>query len=129
MIWPLGSGAMLSGGPFSMAPLPNGQIMVTFGNLDYLYTPDGSPSSSWRPTVTSVALQSGTTYTLTGTQLTGLVLGGTEGDDMENWANFPVVYLTSGSSTYYCKTTNPSTRFPQSGGTQTVTFTLPSGLA
>jgi hypothetical protein len=118
-----------SGGPFSMAPLPNGQVMVTFGNLDYLYTPDGSPSSSWRPTVTSVALKSGTTYTLTGTQLTGLVLGGTEGDDMENWANFPVVYLTSGSNTYYCKTTNPSTRFPQSGGTQTVTFTLPSGLA
>ena len=118
-----------SGGPFSMAPLPNGQIMVTFGNLDYLYTPDGAPTSSWRPTVTSVALQSGTTYTLTGTQLSGLVLGGSEGDDMENWANFPIVYLKSGANTYYCKTTNPSTRFPQSGGAQTVTFTLPSGLA
>jgi hypothetical protein len=118
--------------PFEECVLPNGQILVAVsGGRNYVYTPDGGPQDSWRPTVTSVSLVSGTTYTLTGTQLAGLVKG-TEGqDDLTGEENFPIVYLTNGAGrVWYCKSTNFSTRFPIPGSTpQTCNFTLPAGLA
>jgi hypothetical protein len=112
--------------------LPNGQILVTGGSDNYLYTPDSQPNDSWRPAVTSVTYDSSSsTYTLTGTQLSGLVNGGDEGDDQKMTANFPIVWLkdTSGN-VYYCRSFNFSVMVPAQGTTaQTCQFTTPAGLA
>jgi hypothetical protein len=116
--------------PVSYLNLPNGQVMVTCGSRDYLYTPDSAPQDSWRPTVTSVTYNSGSTYTLTGTQLSGLINGGDEGDDMTMAENYPIVWLKDGSGNiYYCKSFNFSTMMPQAGSApQTCQFTTPAGL-
>ncbi|HZL18544.1 MAG TPA: hypothetical protein VFG23_12445, partial [Polyangia bacterium] len=116
--------------PISYANLPNGQVMVTCGNRDWLYTPDGAPQDAWRPTVSSVAFNSGTTYTLTGTQLSGLINGGDEGDDMTMAENYPIVWLTDASNNvYYCKSFNFSSMMPSQGSTpETCQFTTPAGL-
>jgi hypothetical protein len=117
--------------PISYVNLPNGQVMTTGGAQDWLYTPDSEPQDAWRPTVTSVAFNGGTTYTLTGTQLSGLVNGGDEGDDMTMAENYPIVWLkdTSGN-VYYCKSSNFSNMMPSKGSTpETCQFTTPAGLS
>ena len=116
--------------PVSYLNLPSGQVMVTCGGRDWLYTPDSAPQDAWRPTVTSVTFDSGSTYTLTGTQLSGLINGGDEGDDMTMAENYPIVWLkdTSGN-VYFAKSFNFSTMMPQAGtAAQTCQFTTPAGL-
>jgi MYXO-CTERM domain-containing protein len=120
--------------PIDYLNLPNGQVMVeseAADGPDWLFTPDGAPQDAWRPTVSSVAFNGGTTYTLTGTQLSGLINGGDEGDDMTMAENYPIVWLkdTSGN-VYYCKSFNFSSMMPRSGETpETCQFTTPAGLA
>jgi hypothetical protein len=116
--------------PVSYLNLPNGQVMVTSGSRDWLFTPNGAPSDSWRPTVTSVVKNSGNTYTLTGTQLSGLINGGDEGDDMTMAENYPIVWLQdSAGNVHYCRSFNFSTMMPQKGSApQTCQFTTPAGL-
>jgi MYXO-CTERM domain-containing protein len=120
--------------PIDYLNLPNGQVMVeseAADGPDWLFTPDGAPQDAWRPTVSSVAFNGGTTYTLTGTQLSGLINGGDEGDDMTMAENYPVVWLkdTSGN-VYYCKSFNFSNMMPSNGDTpETCQFTTPAGLA
>jgi MYXO-CTERM domain-containing protein len=111
--------------------LPNGQVMTTGGSIDWLYTPDSPPQDAWRPTVTSVVFNSGTTYTLTGTQLSGLINGGDEGDDMTAAENYPIVSLTDNSShVYYARSFNFSNMMPSKGSApETCQFTTPPGLA
>src|SRR5579863_6487971 len=122
-----------AGGPYpvSYLNLPNGQLMTTGGSRDWLYTPDAPPQDAWRPAVTSVTYDSGSSsYTLTGTQLSGLINGGDEGDDMTMAENYPIVWLkdTSGN-VYFCKSSNFSTMGPQVGtNPQTCDFTTPAGL-
>ncbi len=115
--------------PVSYLNLPNGQVMVTCGSRDWLFTPNGAPQDSWRPTVTSVT-KSGSTYTLTGTQLSGLINGGDEGDDMTMAENYPIVSLQDASgNVYYARSFNFSTMMPSKGSqAQTCQFTVPSGL-
>jgi len=59
--------------PIGYLNLPNGQVLVTAASRDWLYTPDTPPDDAWRPVVSSVTFDSGTTYTLTGTQISGLI--------------------------------------------------------
>jgi MYXO-CTERM domain-containing protein len=117
--------------PVSYLNLPNGQVMVTCGSRDWLYTPDSQPQDAWRPTVTSVTYDStSSTYTLTGTQISGLINGGDEGDDMTMAENYPIVFLkdTSGN-VYFCKSLNFSNMMPSKGDTpETCQFTTPAGL-
>ena len=59
-----------------MLVLPNGQVFLTdqTSTTPVFYTlpsADG-PKSSWRPTITSFTQNADGSYTLTGTQLTGL---------------------------------------------------------
>ncbi len=112
------------------AALPTGQILITgAGNTAYLFTPDGGPRASWLPTISSVAQNSDGSYTLTGTQLTGLSEGGVYGDDRQESTNFPIVQLTAGSNVYYAKTYNPSTTaIGIESAPETVNFKLPLGL-
>ena len=120
------------GYPVSYLNLPNGQLMTTGGSSDWLYTPDAPPQDAWRPTVSSVTYDStGKTYTLTGTQLSGLINGGDEGDDMTMAENYPIVWLKDPNSTsvYFCKSFNFSTMAPQVGSApQTCQFTTPANL-
>jgi MYXO-CTERM domain-containing protein len=122
-----------AGGPYpvSYLNLPNGQLMTTGGSRDWLYTPDSPPQDAWRPTVTSVTYDSGsTTYTLTGTQLSGLINGGDEGDDMTMAENYPIVWLKDASNNvYYCRSSNFSLMGPQVGtAPQTCQFKTPANL-
>jgi len=107
--------------------LPNGQCIVSNGPNIWIYTPTGSPSSSWRPTVTSVT---GTgPFTLTGKQLFGLSQCSTDNDDSNTAENYPIVYLKSGSNVWYCRSYNYSTRSIAPGSaSETCQFSLPPGL-
>ena len=121
------------GGPYpvSYLNLPTGQVMTTGGSRDWLYTPDSPPQDAWRPAVTSVTYNSSTSmYTLTGTQLSGLINGGDEGDDMTMAENYPIVWLKDASNNvYYCRSSNFSTMGPQVGTRpQTCQFTTPANL-
>ncbi len=117
--------------PIDYVNLPNGQVMVTGSGADYILTLDSGPQDAWRPTVSSVAYDaSAKTYTLTGTQISGLVNGADEGDDMTMAQNYPIVWLkdTSGN-VYFCRTSNFSNMMPSAGSTpETCDFTTPAGL-
>jgi hypothetical protein len=117
--------------PIDYVNLPNGETMVTSGDNDWIYTPSSQPDDSWRPTVTSVVFNSGTTYTLTGTQISGLINGADEGDDMTMAQNYPIVFLTDNSGdVFFCKTFNFSNMIPSKGtAPETTQFTTPAGLA
>lgn len=117
--------------PVSYLNLPNGQVMVTGGSQDWLYTPDSAPQDAWRPTVTSVVYDGNATYTLTGTQLSGLINGGDEGDDMTMAENYPIVWLEDASGNVtFCRSFNFSNMMPSRGSTpETCEFTTPATLA
>ncbi len=119
--------------PITYVNLPNGQVMVTpedQSGTDWIYTPDTLPNDAWRPTVTSVAFNGGSTYTLTGTQISGLINGADEGDDMTMQENYPIVWLTDNANhVYYCKSFNFSNMTPSSGSApETCQFTTPASL-
>jgi MYXO-CTERM domain-containing protein len=117
--------------PIDYVNLPNGQVMVTGSGADYLLTLDTGPDDAWRPTVTSVVYDGSTkAYTLTGTQISGLVSGADEGDDMTMAENYPIVWLTDASGdVYYCRTFNFSNMMPSKGSApETCDFTTPADL-
>jgi MYXO-CTERM domain-containing protein len=116
--------------PIGYVNLPTGQVMVTAGNNDWIYTPDTQPQDAWRPVVTSAVFNGGTTYTLTGTQLSGLINGADEGDDMTMAENYPIVWLKDNSgNVYFCRSFNFSNMMPSAGSTpETCQFTTPAGL-
>jgi hypothetical protein len=117
-----------SGQAVNFIDLPNGQVLAAAGARDWIYTPVGSPQSSWRPAVSSVASNGNGSYHLSGTQLTGFVTTGE--DDYQDPQGFPIVYLTNSSgNVYYARTFNFSTMAPSTPGeAESADFTLPSGL-
>jgi hypothetical protein len=113
-----------------MLMLPSGQVLYTTGGSRLaVFTPDEGPSDSWRPAVASISA-SGSTFTLTGTQLNGLSAGASYGDDAEMDSNYPIVRLQDGAGTVaYARTSNWSSTGVATGATpETVDFTLPSGF-
>ena len=116
--------------PIGYVNLPNGQVMVTAADANWIYTPSTPPNDEWRPTVTSVAANADGSYTLTGTQISGLINGSDEGDDMTNAQNFPIVWLTDGAgNVYYCRSFNFSNMMPSKGSApETCQFTTPKNL-
>ena len=115
----------------NMLMLPTGQVMVTeFSGNVQLYNPDGAPDPAWKPTITTcpTTLDSGHTYTLTGTQLNGLSQCSAYGDDSTNATNYPLVRfrnLLSGKVTY-CRTFGHSTMAVATGAAPVSTnFTVP----
>ena len=91
--------------------------MVTAGAQNWIYTPDTQHNDAWRPTVTSVIFNSAANnYTLTGTQISGLINGSDEGDDMINAQNYPIIWLTdSANNVFYCRSFNFSNMMPSKG--------------
>jgi MYXO-CTERM domain-containing protein len=119
--------------PIDYLNLPNGQVMITveLGQHNWVLTPEGQPQDAWRPTVTSVTYNSSANkYTLTGTQISGLINGGDEGDDMTMAENYPIIWLKdTAGNVYYCKSFNFSNMMATKGSTpETADFTTPAGL-
>lgn len=118
--------------PIDYVNLPNGQVMVTCEQNDWIYTPDTEPQDEWRPAVSMVTYDaSSDTYTLTGTQLSGLINGADEGDDMTMAENYPIVWLKDhADNVYYARSFNFSAMVPIKGSTpQTCQFTLPKEVS
>ncbi len=116
----------------SMLVLPTGQILLNdFTNSPALYTPGGSPSPAWQPTITSFVNNGNGSFTLTGTQLNGLDEGAAYGDDEQMASNYPIVQVTDKitGNVYYATTSNWSSVGVATGSTpETVTVVLPAAL-
>ncbi len=116
-----------------MLMLPTGQVLFSDGSDNlWVYTPSGSASSSWQPTITNVTNNGDGTFTLTGTRLNGISEGASYGDDAEMSSNYPIVQLTASSgNVYYARTYKWSSNGVSAAGdttAETVDFTLPSNL-
>ncbi|HUY43319.1 MAG TPA: hypothetical protein VMU98_06100 [Acidimicrobiales bacterium] len=80
--------------------LPTGQVLVNDrngpGGLE-VYNQGGEPQSQWLPQVTSMpsAVTAGSTYTMTGSQFSGLDQGSYFGDDLTNSTNYPLLQITN----------------------------------
>ncbi len=121
----------VSGTPYRrMLVLPNGHILFNLGiGIIWDYAPAGTPQNAWRPTITKVNKGASSTYTLTGTQLTGLWQGATA-DDANMDTNYPIIRLTdSAQKVYYARTTNWTPGIATGSTLTTVDFTLPKGFA
>ena len=129
------AGPPVGGGITSFTPrfltLPNGQILMTgVGTQCWLYTPAGTPQTTWRAHLNSVT-RTGSVFTLTGTQLNGLTCGGSYGDDASMNTNYPIVVLKNNSTgkIFYAKSFSFSTMGVATGTTPvSCQFTTPANL-
>lgn len=81
-------------------PLPNGQILFNnrMGSTGLaLYNPGARADSSWLPKVTDAPTQLnvGTTYNVSGKQLSGLTAGAAFGDDWGTTSNYSIIQITN----------------------------------
>ena len=112
----------------SMLVLPTGQVLVSDdrGRIA-VFTPGGSPESSWLPTIDGITADAGRTYTMTGTQMNGLSEGAYYGDDNEMATNFPIVQLTSVSGRVsYARTAGWESVVATGNQVEHTDFTLPA---
>jgi hypothetical protein len=116
------------GTPVNFINLPNGQVLAAGGSRNWVYTPIGSPNNAWRPAISSVTAN-GSTFQLTGTQLSGMVSVGE--DDYQGPENYPIVYLKdSAGHVFFARSANFSSMgTSRAGESQSTDFTLPSNLA
>ncbi len=121
-----------------MLNLPNGQILFTDSSSNAsVYTPNSAPNgtptplAAWRPVIENIKQNSDGSFTMTGTQLTGISEGSGYGDDAQMATNYPIVQIATGGNTLYATTFNWSNPGSvQTGATpETVQFTLPSGVS
>lgn len=114
-----------------MLALPDGNVMFTDGTTSaWEYNPGDAPLAAGKPTISSVVANGDGTYTLTGTNLTGISAGASYGDDAQMDTNFPLVRLTSVTGIVtYARTFNWSGTGVQTGGAvQTVQFVPSAGI-
>ena len=116
-----------------MLALPNGQVLYNDGSSQMeVYTADGTPKASWRPTITALSshsLAGGGTYSLSGKQLAGLDQGAVYGDDVQDSTNFPVVRITNSATgvVTYARSFDWSSVSVAPGTKSSTDFTVPSG--
>ncbi|MCE9562204.1 MAG: FG-GAP-like repeat-containing protein [Planctomycetes bacterium] len=110
--------------------LPTGQALFsTGGGKLAVYDGTGGPNNAWRPTISTVVPTGGTTFTLTGTQLTGLSAGASYGDDSEMDSNYPIIQLTDGSgNVFYARSHDWTPGVATGAAVVTTQFDLPAGL-
>lgn len=120
----------------SLLVLPTGQMLLSdrTDNRLYLYTPSATsmtPVSGTQPTISNIVSNSDGSFTLIGTQLTGISEGAFYGDDQGMSENYPLVQLTAPDGTVsYARTFNWSTTAVATGQTpETTEFSLPLGIA
>jgi hypothetical protein len=87
--------------------LPTGQVLM-LGYSVTIFTPSGSPQSSWAPTIKRVlkTLTRGQTYKISGTQFNGFSQAVEFGDEYENATNYPLVRITNDATkhVFYART-------------------------
>ena len=114
-----------------MLVAPNGHLLLEIGGSPNIwdFAQSGSPDPAWRPTITTITQNTTTTFTLTGTQLTGISEGASYGDDAEMSTNFPIVRLTDTTTgqVSYAKTTGWTPGVATGNTISSVNFTLPNG--
>jgi hypothetical protein len=105
-----------------MLDLPSGQVFYTVADGSTkdvsIYTPAGTANSAWAPTITKYQanITPGATFSIQGTQFTGLDAGAAYGDDAQMDTNFPLVRITTASgAVVYAKTHNFTTRAVATG--------------
>ena len=121
--------AVVPGGPNNGNPafngrfllLPNGQVLFSNHSSDIeVYTPDGSPNSAWKPTITDcpTTLLTGHTHKIFGTQFNGRSQACSYGDDAQMATNYPIVRLSNGAGkVVYLRTSDHSTMGVATGAT------------
>ncbi len=115
----------------NMLVLPDGSILYASQGDDqyYEFTPGGAPLAAGKPTINSIIENTCTSFTITGTLFNGISEGACYGDDWQNFTNYPIVRLRSGTNVYYARTTNwNSTGVMRGAALDTAQFTLPAGL-
>jgi uncharacterized repeat protein (TIGR01451 family) len=92
-----------------MLVLATGEVLFTGydqANTDVVrvYSNGGTFQNAWRPVVITApaTVQSGNTYTLSGTQLNGLSQGASYGDDAHMATNYPLVRITNQGTGHVC---------------------------
>jgi hypothetical protein len=114
--------------------LPSGEVLATetyFENAEILPAVCCAPAG-WAPSITAISstsLAAGGTYSLTGTQLSGLTQGASYGDDGQADTNFPLVRITNTATlrVYYARSFG-FTRSVAPGAVSSTSFTLPAGI-
>jgi hypothetical protein len=116
----------------SLLVLPTGQVAVGFGNVA-LYTPAGTYSPAWAPTISSFpsSVTRGSTYQISGTQFNGLSQAAAFGDEYQTNTNYPLVRITNNATghVFYARTHGHSTMGVATGSaTVSTNFDVPSGM-
>lgn len=118
-----------------MMLLPTGQVLFAAGTKEiHAYTPSGTPSKAWRPTITNAptTITAGLSHTVFGSQLNGLSQACGYGDDTGCATNYPLVRLSnpSNGNVYYCRTFDHSTMAIATGASvQSTSFAVPPTIA
>jgi len=118
----------------ALIPLPSGQVMMTDRGTGkvYVYTPTGNPNPSYLPVITNIdkSITAGSTYSLSGTQLSGLTTGASYGDDWNPNTNYPLVQITNNTTgeIRYARTFNISSYSIAPNSSGTLSYQLPSDL-
>jgi len=115
-----------------MLVLPTGQVLFSDGvdSQLWLYSENLPTPNSVKPVITSITKSGAGTFTLSGRGLNGPSEGSAYGDDVQTSSNYPIVSLQdSGGEIIYAKTTNWSYTGVGNSTAESVTFTLPAGLA
>jgi len=128
------SGGTESYSPYAtvMLPTPDGRILYSAGSgTMYVYTPDGTRLAAAKPAILGLWQNPDGSYHLTGTQLNGISVGASYGDDAQMDSNYPIVRLTaSPTSVRFARSFNWSSTSIATGSRVVSTeFVLPSGLA
>ena len=113
--------------------VPTGQVLLFCGSSVTVYTPTGSPKSSWAPTIKKVnsRIAAGKTYKITGTQFNGLSQAQAFGDEYQNATNYPLVRIVNNKSghVFYARTHDHSTMGVATGSKTVWTyFDVPSSI-
>jgi hypothetical protein len=110
--------------------LPTGQVLEvsTDDTNVQIYTPAGSPKSTWQPVVHSVpsCLARGKSYVASGTQFNGLTEGSYYGDDVNAATNFPLVRIVNNQTKhmFYARTFHHSSRSIAPNSAESTNFTV-----
>jgi alpha-tubulin suppressor-like RCC1 family protein len=113
--------------------LPNGQVLSTdFSNVPEVYTPTGSPNSSWAPVISNAPslVNPGQTYQISGLQFNGLSQGATYGDDTQTSTNYPIVRITNAATghVFYARTFNHNSMSVSPNNASSTNFAVPKNV-
>lgn len=116
----------------AMLDLPDGTVLYADRSTQlYVYTPDGSPLASGKPTISGIYQNADGSYYLRGALLNGISQGAAYGDNWQMASNYPVIrFIAANGNVYYARTYNWSSSAVMTGSTPEWTqFTLPAGFS